>query len=152
MLIAATLCGSCGGAPNAADLNEQAESDIRTQSNLFVQAWQREDPAAIAGMFAADGKVLGPGAPDVLGSDSVLFWASGLLDAVTIESLEVAPFEVLVSGDLGVESGHYDERYVLADGSPVDELGRYVTVWRRSADGTWRIHQFVTNLRASAGQ
>lgn len=146
------ICASCGAAPNSGALNEQSESDIRAQSAMFEAAWQREDAAAIAGMFTADGKVLAPGAPDIQGSEAVRSWVTGLLDAATIESLEVTPLEVAASGDLAVETGHYDEHYVLSDGNPIDEHGRYITVWRRLPDGTWRIHQFATNLRASAEQ
>lgn len=60
--------------------------------------------------------------------------------------------DAAASGDLAVETGHYDERYVLSDSNPIDEHGRYITVWRRLPDGTWRIHQFATNLRGAAEQ
>ena len=81
-----------------------------------------------------------------LSPDAIFFAADGPLrgrDAVArvwagyFEGPE-APFawrpdvaEVLESGDLALTSG-----VVLVDG---EQTGRYVTVWRREADGQWRV-------------
>jgi ketosteroid isomerase-like protein len=43
------------------------------------------------------------------------------------------------AGDLGYTWGRYEYRDRAADGRPVVETGTYVTIWRRQADGTWRV-------------
>ena len=41
-------------------------------------------------------------------------------------------------GDLGWTSGRYVATHTGPDG-PVRSEGRYVTVWRRQPDGTWKV-------------
>jgi ketosteroid isomerase-like protein len=43
------------------------------------------------------------------------------------------------AGDLGYTWGRYEYRDKAADGRPIVETGTYVTVWRRQADGSWKV-------------
>lgn len=43
------------------------------------------------------------------------------------------------AGDLGYTWGRYEYRDKAADGKPIVESGTYVTVWRRHADGSWKV-------------
>jgi ketosteroid isomerase-like protein len=47
--------------------------------------------------------------------------------------------EVSSSGDLGYTWGRYEYRDRAADGKPIVETGSYVTIWRRQADGSWKV-------------
>ena len=48
--------------------------------------------------------------------------------------LEWTPAEQLVAGDMGYTWGHYQ----LHVGDKT-RTGRYVTIWRRQADGSWKV-------------
>lgn len=43
------------------------------------------------------------------------------------------------SGDLGYTWGRWEYRDRTHDGKPVDVKGTYVTIWKRQADGTWKV-------------
>lgn len=43
------------------------------------------------------------------------------------------------AGDLGYTIGRYETRRRAADGSERIATGSYLTVWRRQADGTWKV-------------
>jgi ketosteroid isomerase-like protein len=43
------------------------------------------------------------------------------------------------SGDLGYTWGRYEYRDKSADGRVIVQTGTYVTVWRRQADGAWKV-------------
>jgi ketosteroid isomerase-like protein len=43
------------------------------------------------------------------------------------------------AGDLGYTWGRYEYRDKAADGRPIVQTGTYVTVWRRQADGSWKV-------------
>jgi ketosteroid isomerase-like protein len=43
------------------------------------------------------------------------------------------------SGDMGYTWGHYDGRSKDASGQSVTLSGRYMTIWRRQPDGSWKV-------------
>jgi ketosteroid isomerase-like protein len=86
--------------------------------------------------FAADGKLVSGGGV-VDGRDAVE-QVMGVLDGPDY-SLTWEPEFAEGSGDLGYTYGSYRRETLDADGGAVVETGRYVTVWRRDADGEWRV-------------
>jgi ketosteroid isomerase-like protein len=46
---------------------------------------------------------------------------------------------VKVSGDLAYTYGVYRSKMMGEDGKPVEEPGKFVTVWHREPDRKWRI-------------
>ena len=45
---------------------------------------------------------------------------------------------VQVSGDLSYTTGTYEDSFKGPDGQTVTEKGRYVCVWRKHMDRTWK--------------
>jgi ketosteroid isomerase-like protein len=43
------------------------------------------------------------------------------------------------AGDLGYTNGRYEARFRDAKGNPVVRTGRYLTVWKKQADGSWKV-------------
>lgn len=46
---------------------------------------------------------------------------------------------VAKSGDLGYTWGRYEMRMADASGDTVSHFGKYLNVWRRQKDGSWRV-------------
>jgi ketosteroid isomerase-like protein len=42
------------------------------------------------------------------------------------------------SGDLGYTTGTYEDSFTGPDGKTVHEIGKYVCVWKKQADGSWK--------------
>lgn len=49
------------------------------------------------------------------------------------------------AGDMGFTWGHYDARSKDKDGKPVVSSGRYMTIWKRQADGAWKVAMDASN-------
>ncbi len=47
--------------------------------------------------------------------------------------------DISASGDLGYTFGTYEFRSKDIDGKPTVEYGKYITVWRKQKDGTWKV-------------
>jgi ketosteroid isomerase-like protein len=47
--------------------------------------------------------------------------------------------DAAASGELGYTWGRWEYRDKTQDGKPVDIKGTYVTIWKRQADGTWKV-------------
>jgi ketosteroid isomerase-like protein len=46
--------------------------------------------------------------------------------------------DVSGSGDLGYTYGQYESQSIGKDGQRVTSSGKYVTIWKRQADGSWK--------------
>ena len=66
-------------------------------------------------------------------------WAKGFAD--TNWSITWAPLyaEAGQSADLGYTTGSFEIHDKSADSTPVVRRGSYVTIWRKQADGTWKV-------------
>jgi ketosteroid isomerase-like protein len=59
--------------------------------------------------------------------------------ADTSFSLTWEPDQADASADLGYTNGHYRAQFRDAKGQPQVRTGRYLTVWKRQADGSWKV-------------
>jgi ketosteroid isomerase-like protein len=94
--------------------------------------------AAFADWFAGDGVALGNGAAANIGKVAVAKSANW---SPTDYQLSWTPTDALMgpSGDMGYTWGHYEGRSKDSRGNPVLTSGRYITMWRKEPDGSWKV-------------
>lgn len=94
--------------------------------------------AAFADWFAADGVALGNGAAPLIGRVAIV--KSAKWDP-KVYQLTWTPTDAQMgpSGDMGWTWGHFEGHSKDANGNPVTTTGRYMTIWRRGADGQWKV-------------
>lgn len=118
----------------------------------FVKDWGGKDAGRIAAHYTDDGNLMIPNSPLMTGPDAI---GKGMKEALADPnwSLTLRPAEVEVSkgGDLGYTWG----TYVLTATDPASkkvarEKGRFVTVFRKGADGAWKAARDITNAEAPA--
>ena len=112
------------------------EIDTRTIDGLkatLVRALEQGDAALAASLYAPDARLLPPGAPPITGEAGVLdFWQrriAGGSDGGVLETVRRDEF-----GDVAVEEGRYGRR----SGTEWLDSGKYLVVFRRQDDGSWR--------------
>ncbi len=49
------------------------------------------------------------------------------------------------SGELGYTSGKYQMSFSDPSGKTISDNGKYVTVWKKQADGTWKVQLDIFN-------
>ena len=86
--------------------------------------------------FAPDGKLVSR--DGVTEGHDAIRATMGALDRSDF-SLSWEPLFAEGSGDLGYTHGTYRRERVDSEGKAVVETGRYVTIWRRNADGKWKV-------------
>lgn len=93
---------------------------------------------AFARWFADDAVTLNNGRPAVLGRTAIA--AQAQWDPKTYQ-LTWSPqgAQMGPSGDMGFTWGHYEGRSKDKNGEPVVISGRYFTVWKKVADGSWKV-------------
>jgi ketosteroid isomerase-like protein len=119
--------------------HEQELMDADRRFAGEVAAAAPEDRGAVwAGWFAPDGRQIIPGRV-VQGTRSIAE-LMGPAFATVGYSLTWAPDLASASadGDMGWTSGRYESRSTGPEGEKVGH-GRYLTIWRRQADGGWKV-------------
>ena len=94
--------------------------------------------AGFADWFAADGVALGNAAMPLIGK--VAIQKSANWDP-KVYQLTWTPTDAMMgpSGDMGYTWGHFEGHSKDASGNPVTVTGRYITVWKKQADGQWKV-------------
>ncbi|MGD0095309.1 MAG: nuclear transport factor 2 family protein [Terracidiphilus sp.] len=94
--------------------------------------------AGFADWFAEDGVALGNGAAPLVGKVAI---AKSAAWDPKVYQLTWTPTDAMMgpSGDMGYTWGHFEGHSKDANGNPVTTTGRYMTIWRKGADGGWKV-------------
>jgi ketosteroid isomerase-like protein len=88
--------------------------------------------------FADDAVTLNNGRPPVLGRAAIV--AQAQWDPKTYQLTWIAQgAQMGPSNDMGFTWGHYEGRSKDKNGEPVVMTGRYMTIWKKLPDGTWKV-------------
>jgi ketosteroid isomerase-like protein len=144
LLIAGLLAAlpRCASAPAVPDVAAQRESLLRTDREFSRRSAEKGRAEAFLAYMAEGAMYLPPGAKPVTDREEVRRHLSqGPPDLVL--TWEPIFAEVSTAGDLGCTIGEWKATGTVRDGKPFVSRGKYLTVWKRQADGTWK---WVTDL------
>lgn len=104
----------------------------------FARATAEGGGPAFASYFAEDAVTLSNGKGPVSGHAAI---AAGTTWSPKDYQLTWTPQggQMSPSGDMGFTWGHYAGRSKDRNGNPVVSNGRYMTIWRKQADGAWKV-------------
>jgi uncharacterized protein (TIGR02246 family) len=135
----------------AADTNiEQALRDLDAQWSAAAGA---KDLDKTVSYYSDDAIVMPPNAPPATTKEAIRSaWKEMLTTPGAGISWKASKVEVAKSGDLAYVSGTYEEMMTDASGKPVKDHGKYVEIFKKQADGTWKVIVDIWNsdLPASA--
>jgi len=93
---------------------------------------------AFASWFADDAVSLSNGRPAVLGRGAIVAQADWDPKAYQLTWTPTAA-QMGPSNDMGFTWGHYEGHTKDRNGEPVTITGRYITVWKKLPNGTWKV-------------
>lgn len=104
----------------------------------FARDVEQRGGAGFASWFADDGVALGNGKAPIIGKVAIAKSANW---SPADYQLTWTPTDAMMgpSGDMGYTWGHYEGRAKDANGNPVLTSGRYITMWRKEPDGSWKV-------------
>lgn len=142
LLLVAPLFG-CANQPHVTSSSDSTA--LLSAYEQYRQAWLKGDTAAALAAISSDIKIYISGIPDVVGKDSTRKLFLDEMAANDVQLLNLEHQDILLSGDQATVVGRYEEiELPKAKGPPVQNVGRYMTVWRKEA-GTWRIVRYMLN-------
>jgi ketosteroid isomerase-like protein len=146
-LLAAGLAislAACQRAP--ADQSASAAEAVRAADIAWEKAFSGRDTSAAVAVVEPNGSVLPPNAPIATGPQAIRALFAGFY-AMPGMSIHWQPTKVEAarSGDLAYSAGTYELTFNDPKGKPVTDHGKYATVWRKQADGSWKVVVDVFN-------
>ena len=146
----ALLASSCNqkSTPDTRAADEAAIRQADIAWSKFAEAKQMDE---FYGYFLEDAAVLAPNEAMADGKEAI-HKTLGAMFALPGFAVKWQPTKVEAarSGDLGYSLGTYELSVNDPKGTPMADRGKYVTVWKKQADGSWKValDMFNSNLPA----
>jgi len=143
LLFSLTLCllsWSCQQQPVAPpDTRAADEAALRTNDSEWSKAAGAKDLDRSISHIADYSVMLAPNTPAATGKEAVRkSWSDMFALPGLVISWQPTKVEVAKSGDLGYTQGTYEMTVNDAKGKPNTDRGKYLTIWRKQPDGTWK--------------
>ena len=143
---AATSESAAGVAATASTDAGAVRQAIDAANAKFVEAMKRGDTIAIAENYTEDAIVMPQGTESWRGREAIRKGFGGMLTQSTVKEFSMKTDDVTVAGDIAVESGTYEETaQAKSGGQETKDKGKYMVVWKRQADGSWKIVRDIFN-------
>lgn len=124
-------------------LAQADEAAIRQAFETALKAAAAGDAAAWAAVYAEDAVLLPPHGASVQGREAIRTWIAALPPLSDVRG-DVAELEG--RGDVAYVRGSYSMKIAVPGAPvPVDEKGKYLEIWRRQADGSWKLARDMFN-------
>jgi uncharacterized protein (TIGR02246 family) len=146
-MVLTTSCDQVGKKDGQAEHQQEvqqaraaAEAAIRAASAAWSQAATAKDLDKAVSFYADDALILPEKAPVVSGTENIRKnWAPLLAQPGPGLSWQTSSLDVARSGELAYETGAYN--FVTTDkkGKSTDYKGKYLVVWKKQSDGTWKV-------------
>jgi ketosteroid isomerase-like protein len=140
-------CGGSGGdgSPDGQDLRDQWEAELMRADEVFAETVGSEGLPEWGSFFSAEGAVIQEGAGEIRGVEAIQASADAAAGAITSFSWSPERAEVSEGGDLGYTVGTFRTTAMRPDSVEMVTTGMYVSIWRRQADGSWKVEMDLGN-------
>ncbi|MEY2545771.1 MAG: hypothetical protein QOG48_888 [Verrucomicrobiota bacterium] len=127
LFLFAFTCGAFAADP-------KAEQSLREADEQWAKVASTKDVEKTVSFYSNDAIVLPPNAATVTTKDGIKELWKGFVDGLTTINWKTTRVEVAKSGELGYITGTYEMNQ--KDGT--NERGKYLEVWKKQADGSWK--------------
>ena len=121
------------------------KSTIEAANARFLAALEKGDTATALQNYAPDALVMMPNAAPSQGHDAIGKALGVWVTQATIKDGKATTLDVIVNGDLALETGRYVMTLVPKGGKAMTDSGKYLTAWKRQPDGNWKIIRDINN-------
>ncbi len=122
----------------------EARAAIEAANAKFSEAFARGDAKALAAMYTSDAIVFPPDHEMIRGTKAIGDFWKATRDS-GIQSAALTTVDVGRSGGVAYEAGKVSLTIQPAGKEPTTVVAKYVVVWKRQADGSWKLHRDIWN-------
>jgi len=123
---------------------KEAAAAVEKIESAFIAAYNAEDGAGIAALFAPDGTIAPPELMS-LEQPAIADYYNAQFASGGDFTLEVELEDIAVAGKTVVSWGGYAASVLMEGADPVVTTGRYGVVSKLQEDGSWKIYRHMFN-------
>ncbi len=112
---------------------------VNAAMDAYIAAIRSGDTTVITRFWVEDAVYMAPTTPTVHGRAALDSLHRSVVRTARVTDVSVRTEETVVDQELAFQTATYSETLQPAHGAPNVIRGRLLFVWRRQADGTWRI-------------
>ena len=146
-LLAGVALAACApkAAPPAAPDPAAVKASIEAANAKFIAAMQAGDTVTAAANYTDDAIVMNPNSTASHGRAAIMSALAGMLAMGKLTEFVATTDAVMVDGDIAVETGRGVMTMTPTKGKPMQDKVKYLTVWKKQADGSWKIVRDINN-------
>ena len=140
LIVAVSICFFSGCQKEPADTRGQDERAIREADAATLKAAQEKDVDGAVANYADDASWLPPNAPMANGKAAIRAGWSKLIGSPGFDiNWQIDRLEIARAGDLAYTIYTYQLALEGPNGKPISDHGKDMAVWKKQADGTWKM-------------
>lgn len=129
-------------------ISDAAKVLVKLDEEWSAAAGKR-DVEKVASYYAEDAVAYPPNEPVCVGREAAKkVWAAYFSEPSFNISWKSTHAEMATSGEIGFTSGTYEDSFKGPDGNLVHETGKFLCVWKKQADGSWKAIHDMWNTDA----
>src|SRR5262245_42389986 len=144
VLIAAISSTGYAGSEGQDEGAREARAAIEAANAKFSEAFARGDANALSAMYTTDAIAFPPDSEMIRGNKAIgEFWKATRDGGV--QRAVLTTDDVGRSGDIAYEVGKVALTIRPVGKEPTTAAAKYVVVWKRQPDGSWKLHRDIWN-------
>src|SRR5688572_9080876 len=145
---------ACAGSETAQTADNASTDDpavvrqaIEQVNADFAGGLKAADPAKLTAHYDAEAVAMPPNHPAARGTAEIQKMFTDMFAAITITDFSLTIGDVVVKEDMAIETGSMSMTMQPKQaGAPaITEKSKYVVVWKKQADGSWKLWRDIFN-------
>lgn len=120
-------------------------SAIDAANQKWLAAMIAGDVSGVIVHYADDAMVMMPMMPTWNGRPAIEAGMKEMMTMMKVNDAKASTVDVMAGGDLAIETGLFTMTTTMKGAKPITENGKYLAVWKRQADGGWKIIRDINN-------
>jgi uncharacterized protein (TIGR02246 family) len=125
---------------------DEVRAAIVAIDKKFMEDVNRGDAAAGAAAYTDDAILMPPNHSPLEGKQAIEKYLAEIASKLQASNFQLSILEVDVQGDTTIVRGTYSSSFTVpGTDAPMEDRGKTLNVWKRQADGSWKLHRDIWN-------
>ena len=125
---------------------DEVRASIAAIDKKFMEDVNRGNAAAGAAAYTDDAILMPPNHSPVEGKQAIEKYLAEIGPQLQASNFQLSILEVDVQGDTTIVRGTYSSSFTVpGTDAPMEDRGKTLNVWKRQADGSWKLHRDIWN-------